>query len=210
MAKKMKTPSLQPATTRPPLLIYSAKERSQVAFAQNDSRGATRSGENNDMTLKMPCLTQTAALRRQRSDSDDLREAVTTLEDAERTARRVLGGAHPLTSQLNFLRSARAALGAREAAKSRVFRQSTPSRRWGGARGATTRRRTEDEQAAANGLDEGGMGTQSYTVAAPARNFSDDVCSKTICWNSPASTVSLSTNRSTSTCINSLLSDKVL
>ena len=28
---------------------------------------------------------------------DDLREAVATLEDAERIARRVLGGAHPLT-----------------------------------------------------------------------------------------------------------------
>ena len=28
---------------------------------------------------------------------DDLHEAVTTLEDAGRTARRVLGGAHPLT-----------------------------------------------------------------------------------------------------------------
>ena len=28
---------------------------------------------------------------------DDRREAVTTLEDAERTARRVFGGAHPLT-----------------------------------------------------------------------------------------------------------------
>jgi len=28
---------------------------------------------------------------------DDLNEAVTTLEDIERTARRVLGGAHPTT-----------------------------------------------------------------------------------------------------------------
>ena len=28
---------------------------------------------------------------------DDLREAVTTLEDAERIVRRVFGGAHPLT-----------------------------------------------------------------------------------------------------------------
>ena len=28
---------------------------------------------------------------------DDLREAVTTLEETARTARRVLGGAHPLT-----------------------------------------------------------------------------------------------------------------
>ena len=30
----------------------------------------------------------------------DLREAVTTLEDTERIARRVLGGAHPLTMDM--------------------------------------------------------------------------------------------------------------
>ena len=42
---------------------------------------------------------------------DDLREAVTTLEDAERTARRVLGGAHPTTTGIGvFLRNMRAAL----------------------------------------------------------------------------------------------------
>jgi hypothetical protein len=46
---------------------------------------------------------------------DDLREAVTTLEETVRTARRVLGGAHPLTSGIeNNLRKARAALRARE------------------------------------------------------------------------------------------------
>ena len=46
---------------------------------------------------------------------DDLREAVTTLQDAERTARRVLGDAHPLTTRIkNALRDARAALRARE------------------------------------------------------------------------------------------------
>ena len=45
----------------------------------------------------------------------DLREAVTTLEDAERIARRVLGGAHPLVAQIGpCLRNARAALAARE------------------------------------------------------------------------------------------------
>ena len=45
----------------------------------------------------------------------DLREAVETLEDAERIARRVLGGVHPLTTGIaNFLRKARAALRARE------------------------------------------------------------------------------------------------
>ena len=31
---------------------------------------------------------------------DDLHEAATTLEDAERTSRRVLGGAHPLTKNI--------------------------------------------------------------------------------------------------------------
>ena len=46
---------------------------------------------------------------------DDLREAVTTLEDTERIARRVLGGAHPLTEGIEKeLRYARAVLDARE------------------------------------------------------------------------------------------------
>ena len=42
---------------------------------------------------------------------DDLREAVTTLEDAEPIARRVLGGAHPITGGFeDDLRKSRAAL----------------------------------------------------------------------------------------------------
>ena len=46
---------------------------------------------------------------------DDLREAVTTLEETDRIARRVLGGAHPTTRQIEReLRKARAALRARE------------------------------------------------------------------------------------------------
>jgi len=46
---------------------------------------------------------------------DDLREAVTTLEDTTRIARRVLGGAHPTTVGTEVvLREARAALRARE------------------------------------------------------------------------------------------------
>ena len=48
---------------------------------------------------------------------DDLREAVTTLEDAERTARRVLGGAHPTTEGIEkSLRIARAVLARAESA----------------------------------------------------------------------------------------------
>ena len=46
---------------------------------------------------------------------DDIREAVTTLEETERTARRVLGGAHPLTKNVEgSLRKMRARLRARE------------------------------------------------------------------------------------------------
>ena len=40
---------------------------------------------------------------------DDFREAVATLEDTARIARRVLGGAHPLTSEIEVqLRTLRA------------------------------------------------------------------------------------------------------
>ena len=46
---------------------------------------------------------------------DDLREAVTTLEDVSPTARRVLGGAHPITEGIEeSLRRARAVRDARE------------------------------------------------------------------------------------------------
>ena len=46
---------------------------------------------------------------------EDLRESVTTLEQTARIARRVLGGAHPVTGGIETaLRDARAALRARE------------------------------------------------------------------------------------------------
>ena len=46
---------------------------------------------------------------------DDLREGVTTLEETERTVRRVFGGAHPHTVDIeDELRNAREALAARE------------------------------------------------------------------------------------------------
>ena len=46
---------------------------------------------------------------------DDLREAVTTLEELERTTRRILGGAHPEVEMMEWsLKTARAALRARE------------------------------------------------------------------------------------------------
>ena len=46
-----------------------------------------------------------------RATLDDLREALTTLEETERTVRRVFGGAHPLATTIELdLRHVRAAL----------------------------------------------------------------------------------------------------
>ena len=53
---------------------------------------------------------------------DDLREAVETLEETARIARRVLGGANPSARQIvHTLQAAQAALNAREAGNSVVF-----------------------------------------------------------------------------------------
>ena len=57
----------------------------------------------------------TAIYRDPDATLDDVREAVTTLEDTARIARRVLGGANPLTKGIEaHLRHRRAALRARE------------------------------------------------------------------------------------------------
>ena len=72
-------------------------------------------GENHDFTLSMKETYAMALYRNTGATLDDLREAVTTFEDAGRIARRVLGGAHPLTLVIEEnLRNARAALRARE------------------------------------------------------------------------------------------------
>ena len=56
-----------------------------------------------------------SALYHDPATPDDLHEAVTTLEGAGRIARRVFGGAHPMTGAIEkVLQLARAALRARE------------------------------------------------------------------------------------------------
>ncbi len=73
-------------------------------------------GESDELTLKMRTIYALALYEDDSATLDDLQEAVTTLEDTERTARRVLGGAHPLTTAIErSLRNARAVLRAREA-----------------------------------------------------------------------------------------------
>ena len=65
-------------------------------------------GESDTLRLTMRKIFAMALYEDPAATRSDLREATTTLEEIERTARRVLGGAHPLTKGIEFdLRGAR-------------------------------------------------------------------------------------------------------
>ena len=73
-------------------------------------------GDSYELTLKMRCIYAQSLYLDANATLDDLREAVMTLEERERTARRVFGIAHPVTTWIGGkLQDARAALHAREA-----------------------------------------------------------------------------------------------
>ena len=72
-------------------------------------------GQNHELVLEMRWSYGVALYDDDGATLDDLREAVMTLEELKRTARRVLGGAHPLTEGIeDELQDARAALRARD------------------------------------------------------------------------------------------------
>ena len=72
-------------------------------------------GESHELALGMRWNYAMALYLDTGATLDDLREAVTTLEDAARTARRVLGSSHPTTECIeDALRLSRAARRARE------------------------------------------------------------------------------------------------
>ena len=72
-------------------------------------------GASHDATIRMSRSYAKALYRNPAATLDDLREAVATLAETERTARRVLGGAHPLTEVIeDHLHESRAVLRARE------------------------------------------------------------------------------------------------
>ena len=74
-------------------------------------------GEGHDHTLRMRCIYGQSLYGNDVATLDDLREAVATLEDAGRTAQRVLGCTHPVAMGLeDALRQSRAALRARRSA----------------------------------------------------------------------------------------------
>jgi len=67
------------------------------------------------ITLAMRSSYASALFENPGATTDDLREAVTTLEDTEPTARRVLGGAHPDVVRIErSMQNAQAALRDRE------------------------------------------------------------------------------------------------
>ena len=66
-------------------------------------------GKNDITTLASESIYAEALYSDDDATLDDLREAVTTLEETERIARRVFGGAHPFTAGIEIsLRNARA------------------------------------------------------------------------------------------------------
>ena len=72
-------------------------------------------GEGNQITLRMRWAYSQPLYKDPAATLDDLREAVRTLKDLEQIARRVLGGAHPLTVDIEGeLKIARAVLRPRE------------------------------------------------------------------------------------------------
>ena len=72
-------------------------------------------GEGHHLTLTMRWICAEALYSDPGATLDDLRKAVTTLEETERTSRRVLGGAHPQTVGIGkALRAVRATLCRRE------------------------------------------------------------------------------------------------
>ena len=59
-------------------------------------------GDGNNATLKLRLIYGRVLYRDDGATLDDAREAVTTLEEIQRTARQVLGSAHPCTKAIEI------------------------------------------------------------------------------------------------------------
>ena len=92
-------------------------EESKSLFRKTIPAARRVLGGEHRLTLRMRWNYAMALYKDEGATLDDLREAVTTLEDMHRIARRVLGGTHPIAAGIEVeLRYARAALRARETA----------------------------------------------------------------------------------------------
>ena len=79
-------------------------------------------GESAQPTLMMRWIYARALYKDPAASLDDISEAVTALEETERVAKRVLGGAHPLTNAIET-----ALQWSRDALRARDFARETPS-----------------------------------------------------------------------------------
>jgi hypothetical protein len=81
-------------------------------------------GDDDEKTIRMRWYFAVALSQDEGASLDDLREAITTLEDTGRIAQRVLGGVHPTTVKIEHsLPEARAVLAAREGGDVRAVRE---------------------------------------------------------------------------------------
>ncbi len=91
-------------------------------------------GEGHITTLRMSWIYAEALYKYDGATLNDLREAVTTFEETARTARRVLGGAHPVTVGIERqLLKSRAVLRARETGDVSSLREAMEAMTSGGA-----------------------------------------------------------------------------
>ena len=90
-------------------------EEAKVLFRKTIPIARRVLGEGNELGLGMRTNYARTLYEDDSASLDDLREAVSTLEEIEPTARRVLGGAHPMTAVIEAtLRRVRAKISARE------------------------------------------------------------------------------------------------
>ena len=95
-------------------MILCPPDRS-ISYLHDLELGRLFLGESHQDTLRLRWVYARSLYEDPDATFDDLREAVSTLEEIEPTARRVLGSAHPLAAGIEgALRESRAALDAQE------------------------------------------------------------------------------------------------
>ena len=82
------------------LLVLKHSEEARSLLRKTIPMAQRALGESHGITLRLRKTYAEAIYHDAGTTLDDLREAVTTLKELERTARRVLGGAHPLVLSL--------------------------------------------------------------------------------------------------------------
>ena len=128
--RKVEIPSRQPQLRDVPWSNLRRFEEAKSLLRKTMPVARRVIGESDEVTLRMRSVYALALCKDTGATLDDLREGVTTLEETERIARRVLGGAHPLVTQIarSLGRTHEHALGARDGTTSTP--SARPWRRW--------------------------------------------------------------------------------